>query len=188
MMAGLLTNGYLLSVGRIERLNRAGLDRLQISIDNVVPDDVSVKSLKVLDKKLEWLAQHAHFDVNINTVVGNGIGNPEDALTIARRAMELGFGTSVGVIHDASGQIVPLEADRRRVHAAISNLNRSFYSHAHDHTFPAESDCGSVESLALPRRRALSVCLRGWSGALVLAAARHARNSADALWTRRSRA
>ena len=135
MMGGLLTNGYLLSVARIARLNRAGLDRLQISIDNVLPDDVSVKSLKVLDKKLEWLAEHAHFDVNINTVVGNGIGQPEDALTIARRARELGFGTSVGVIHDAGGQIVPLDADRQRVHAAISSLGRSFYSHAHDQVF-----------------------------------------------------
>ena len=135
MMAGLLTNGYLLSPDRIRRLNRAGLDRLQISIDNVVPDDVSVKSLKVLDKKLESLAAHAHFDVNINTVVGNGLGRPGDALTIARRAIDLGFGTSVGVIHDASGQIVPLDAGRQRVHAEISSLGRGFYSHAHDDTF-----------------------------------------------------
>ena len=57
MMAGLLTNGYLLSPDRIRRLNRAGLDRLQISIDNVAPDDVSVKSLKVLDRKLQSLAR-----------------------------------------------------------------------------------------------------------------------------------
>jgi MoaA/NifB/PqqE/SkfB family radical SAM enzyme len=135
MMAGLLTNGYLLSVDRIQRLNRAGLDRLQISIDNVVPDDVSVKSLKVLDRKLEWLAGHAQFDVNINTVVGNGIGRPDDALTIARRAIELGFGTSVGVIHDGSGQIVALDAERRRVHETISRLSRNFYAHAHDHVF-----------------------------------------------------
>jgi hypothetical protein len=135
MMVGLLTNGYLLSPERIRRLNRAGLDRLQISIDNVTPDDVSVKSLKVLDRKLQLLAAHAHFDVNINTVVGNGVGQPGDALVIAQRAIALGFGTSVGVIHDASGQIVPLDAERRRVHAAISQLGRGFYSHAHDHVF-----------------------------------------------------
>ena len=135
MMAGLLTNGYLLSIDRIGRLNRAGLDRLQISIDNVEPDDVSVKSLKVLDQKLRMLADHAHFDVNINSVVGNGIGRPDDALTIARRARELGFGTSVGVIHDGSGQIVPLDAERQRVHATISNLGRGFYSHGHDAVF-----------------------------------------------------
>ncbi|HUJ30743.1 MAG TPA: radical SAM protein, partial [Candidatus Acidoferrum sp.] len=34
IMAGLITNGYLLVADRIERLNRAGLEYLQISIDN----------------------------------------------------------------------------------------------------------------------------------------------------------
>src|SRR6204780_4106483 len=52
IIAGLITNGYLLPADRIERLNRAGLEYLQISIDNVQPDDVSKKSLKVLDRKL----------------------------------------------------------------------------------------------------------------------------------------
>ena len=56
----LITNGYLLTPERIKCLNRAGLDYLQISIDNVQPDDVSKKSLKVLDRKLEWLAEHAY--------------------------------------------------------------------------------------------------------------------------------
>src|ERR1017187_5869014 len=59
MIAGLITNGYLLTAERIERLNRAGLDHMQISIDNVTPDEVSKKSLKVLDKKLQLLAEHA---------------------------------------------------------------------------------------------------------------------------------
>ena len=53
-IATLITNGYLLSRDA-SRLNRAGLDHLQISIDNVMPDDVSKKSLKVLDQKLEML-------------------------------------------------------------------------------------------------------------------------------------
>ena len=106
MTAGLLTNGYLLTPDRIRRLNRAGLDRLQISIDNVQPDDVSYKSLKVLDRKLEALAAFATFDVNINTVVGAGVRRPSDALVIARRARALGFGTSVGLVHDSSGQII----------------------------------------------------------------------------------
>ena len=72
MIAGLITNGYLLVAERIERLNRAGLEWLQISIDNVNPDEVSKKSLKVLDKKLQLLAEHADFHVNINSVVGGG--------------------------------------------------------------------------------------------------------------------
>src|SRR5579863_369212 len=70
MIAGLITNGYLLVAERVQRLNRAGLEWLQISIDNVNPDDVSKKSLKVLDKKLQLLAEHADFHVNINSVVG----------------------------------------------------------------------------------------------------------------------
>src|SRR5437868_8603514 len=65
MVAGLITNGYLLTAERIQRLNHAGLEWLQISIDNVTPADVSKKSLKVLDKKLQLLAEHADFHVNI---------------------------------------------------------------------------------------------------------------------------
>src|SRR6266487_2026952 len=91
MVAGLITNGYLLVAERIQRLNRAGLEWLQISIDNVTPDEVSKKSLKVLDKKLELLAEHADFHVNINSVVGGGISHPQDALTIGKRALALGF-------------------------------------------------------------------------------------------------
>src|SRR6266496_4279220 len=81
MMAGLITNGYYLVPKRIEALNRAGLDFLQISIDNVEPDEVSKKSLRVLDRKLQHLKEHATFDVNINSVLGGGIKNPEDAPT-----------------------------------------------------------------------------------------------------------
>src|SRR5271156_6283932 len=59
ILAGMITNGYLLTADRIEKLNRAGLEYLQISIDNVLPDDVSKKSLKVLDRKLQFLAEHS---------------------------------------------------------------------------------------------------------------------------------
>src|SRR3954470_4362977 len=122
MMAGLITNGYLLSPKRIEALNRAGLDYLQISIDNVEPDEVSKKSLRLLDKKLQWLAEHAHFDININSVVGGGIKNPEDARTINRRARELGFSTSIGIIHDGSGILKPLGSAERAVFDDVMRL------------------------------------------------------------------
>src|ERR1700730_12858359 len=82
MLAGLITNGYFLVPKRIEQLNAAGLDYLQISIDNVDPDEVSKKSLRLLDKKLQHLKDHAIFDVNINSVLGGGIKNPEEARTI----------------------------------------------------------------------------------------------------------
>ena len=82
-IATLITNGYLLTPDGIKRLNRAGLDYMQISIDNVMPDETSKKSLKVLDRKLEWLAEHAEFGVTINSVLGAGIRNPEELLSLA---------------------------------------------------------------------------------------------------------
>ncbi|HXY02279.1 MAG TPA: radical SAM protein [Terriglobales bacterium] len=127
MVAGLITNGYLLVPERIQRLNRAGLEWLQISIDNVTPDEVSKKSLKVLDKKLEMLAEHAEFHVNINSVVGGGVRNPQDALTIGKRALELGFSSTVGIIHDGDGQLQPLGSEERRVYHEMKALEkRSF--------------------------------------------------------------
>ena len=114
-IAGMITNGYLLMPERIQRLNRAGLDHMQISIDNLMPDEVSKKSLKVLDAKLRMLAEHADFHVNINSVVGGGIQNPEDALVISKRALELGFSSTIGIIHDGSGQLKPLGERERKV-------------------------------------------------------------------------
>src|SRR5438105_3072734 len=127
IVAGLITNGYLLTAERIQRLGRAGLEWLQISIDNVTPDDVSKKSLKVLDKKLQLLAEHADFHVNINSVVGGGGRNPQDALVIGKRAVELGFSSTIGIIHDGDGQLQPLSEEERQVYHAMKELEkRSF--------------------------------------------------------------
>jgi len=127
-IAGMITNGYLLNVERIERLNKAGLDHMQISIDNVNPDEISKKSLKVLDKKLEMLAEHAEFHVNINSVVGGGIKNPEDALVIGRRALALGFESTIGIIHDGDGQLKPLKPEEARVYFEMTNRRKTNYA------------------------------------------------------------
>ena len=76
---------------------------MQISIDNVKPGEVSKKSLKVLDRKLQLLAEFAEFHVNINSVVG--------AATAIRRMRwwspgarcELGLTSTVGLLHDEYG-------------------------------------------------------------------------------------
>ena len=122
MVVSLITNGYLLSPGRILALNRAGLDHLQISIDNVEPDAVSMKSLRLLEPKLQWLARHADFSVAINSVVGAGVARPEDALAVARRARELGFWTSLGVIHDGGGQLRPLGPREMAIYRELRGL------------------------------------------------------------------
>ncbi len=135
-IATLITNGYLLTPERILELNRAGLEHLQISIDNVQPDEVSKKSLKVLDKKLEWLALYARFDVSINSVVGAGVSHPEDALAITRRALEFGFDTTVGAIHDHDGQLRPLPDTDRAVYEQIQRERKpGFWAFAYDNLF-----------------------------------------------------
>ena len=131
MIAGLITNGYLLVAERIQRLNRAGLEWLQISIDNVNPDEVSKKSLKVLDKKLQLLAEHADFHVNINSVVGGGISHPQDALVIGKRAVELGFTSTIGIIHDGSGQLQPLGEEERHIYHEMQALEKSSFTRVH---------------------------------------------------------
>jgi MoaA/NifB/PqqE/SkfB family radical SAM enzyme len=129
IIATLITNGYLLTAERIKRLNQAGLDYLQISVDNVNPDDVSKKSLKVLDQKLRLLAERAEFDVTINSVLGSLIRHPEDALVIARRVRDLGFKGTVGIIHDYSGQLQPLKPTQQNVYDEILNSRRkSFFA------------------------------------------------------------
>jgi hypothetical protein len=92
-----------------------------------MPDEVSKKSLKVLDKKLQILAEHAEFHVNINSVVGGGIHNPNDALVVGKRAVELGFSATVGIIHDGDGQLRPLGQVEREVYHQMKALeNRHF--------------------------------------------------------------
>jgi len=151
LIATVITNGYLLSRRRIERLNRAGLDHLQISIDNVVPDDVSMKSLKVLDQKLRWLATYGEFDVTVNSVVGGGIRQPSDALTIAHRAHELGFSTTVGIIHDGTGRLRLLDEVQHSILEQTVGLGKSAFDFANYNRFqknlalgrPNEWHCGA---------------------------------------------
>ena len=132
MIAGMITNGFLLSKDRIGTLNEAGLEHLQISIDNVVPDEVSKKSLKTLDIRLEWLAEFAVFQVNINSVLGSGVKDPEDALTIAHRAVALGFTSTVGIIHDGNGQLKPLGPRELEIFEEIMTLGKRSFSRFND--------------------------------------------------------
>jgi MoaA/NifB/PqqE/SkfB family radical SAM enzyme len=146
-----VTNGYLLTIERIERLNRAGLDHLQISVDNVQPDDVSKKSLKLLDQKLRWLGQFAEFQVNIHTVVGACTEHPEDAVAIARRATELGLISTAGIVHDETGRLRPLNAEQQKAIEDIEKLSKPLFSFARHnpwrnnlvHGLPNDWHCGA---------------------------------------------
>ncbi len=128
MISGMITNGYLLTADRIRKLNDAGLEHMQISIDNDQPDAVSKKSLKVLDKKLQLLSEHATFHININSVVGGGIRTPQDAVKIGKRAVELGFTSTVGIIHDGDGQLQPLTETEQHVYLQMKEMGKKSYA------------------------------------------------------------
>lgn len=119
MVATIITNGFLLTVGRIEAMNAAGLQELQISIDGIKPDAVSKKTLKSLAGKLKLLSRHARFHVNINSVLGISEERTADALEVAAAAKTLGFSHTVGVLHDEDGKLAPLSGAQRRVYHAL---------------------------------------------------------------------
>jgi len=65
--------------------------------------------------------------VNINSVLGSGVKNPEDALTVAHRAVELGFTSTVGILHDGNGQLQALGPREIEIFEEIMTLGkRSF--------------------------------------------------------------
>jgi len=128
MIAGLISNGYYMTRDRIKKLNAAGLEYLQISIDNITPDEVSQKSLKVLDRYLRYLSEYAEFHVSINSVIGGGVNNPEDALAVARRAVELGFSNSLGIIHDGTGQLKPLSEKEARIYEELKRFGKKSWT------------------------------------------------------------
>lgn len=183
-IATLITNGLLLTPDRIRALNRAGLDYLQISIDNVAPDDISKKSLRVLDRKLSWLAQYAEFSVTINSVLGAGVRNAVDAVTVGRRARELGFTSTVGVLHDRDGQLQPLAPDQRNAYDRFRHLKTGLFSFAHFDHFqenvaqgvPNDWHCGAGG-------RFLYVCEDGLFTTALNGAASQAFRSMNTLWT-----
>jgi hypothetical protein len=66
--------------------------------------------------------------VNINSVLGGGVKNPEDALAIAHRAVQLGFNSTVGIIHDNNGQLKPLGPRETEIFEEIMALGKHSFS------------------------------------------------------------
>jgi MoaA/NifB/PqqE/SkfB family radical SAM enzyme len=61
-------------------------------------------------------------------VLGGGIRNPEDALVVGKRAMELGFTSTVGIIHDGDGQLRPLAKREREVFLEMKKFEKKHFS------------------------------------------------------------
>ncbi len=125
MIVTMITNGFRLSRDWIERLNAADLQGMQISIDNLKPDAVSMKSLASVERKLALLSEHARFKVNVNSVLGVSGERTQDVVTVAETAARYGLQHSVGVLHDHSGMLKPLSAAQMDAYAQVTRISPS---------------------------------------------------------------
>lgn len=101
----LISNGYAMTPRWIDRLNAAKLTLVQISIDNLEPNEVSEKSLSKIAAKLQLLKERAQFGVNINAVLGSC--SPNDTRKLVDEVEKHGFFMTVGLMHDGNGQLDP---------------------------------------------------------------------------------
>jgi len=125
MIVTMITNGFKLTRTWIDRLNKAGLMGMQISIDNLKPDDISMKSLRSVEGKLELLSKHAKFKVNVNSVLGVTGERTEDVITVAKTAAKYGLQHSVGVLHDHTGLLKPLSPVQMSAYETVTKISPS---------------------------------------------------------------
>jgi MoaA/NifB/PqqE/SkfB family radical SAM enzyme len=129
MVCTLISNGYALTREWVRRLNEAGLTALQMSVDNIEPNDWSQKSWVNVRKKLELLRDQARFSVNINAVLGSS--TLEQTREVVDEVKKIGFYMTVGLMHDRDGQIQPgLLGDRlAATHEAMQRVSRKSIFH-----------------------------------------------------------
>lgn len=99
----MITNGFYLTPELVQKLNEAGLQDMQISIDGVKPNDVTIKVLDSLRKRLGVLRDHAKFNVVVSGVVG--ACPPQESYEVIAFAKEMGFRPRILLIHGHDGQV-----------------------------------------------------------------------------------
>ena len=121
-----ITNGFLLTEKMIDRLNKCGLSRMQISIDGVEVNKITSKVLNNTKTKLIMLAKHALFKVHINTVLGSIPFN--ETLKVVHFTKKLGLETTVQWLHDAKGHILnPENICKNEIDSILSACNLPLY-------------------------------------------------------------
>ena len=105
MVVTSISNAYPITKGWIKRMNDAGLSLLQVSVDNMEPNDVSQKSWSKIKKRLLLLQDEAKFKLNVNAVLGSS--PPDQTRELIDEIRSMGFYMTVGLLHDHQGQIDP---------------------------------------------------------------------------------
>jgi len=122
---GMISNAFLLKRETVERLNAAGLTQMQVSVDGVRPNEITVKVLDRLRKRLQLLARHARFKVVLSGVVGSQVPSGEVEQVI-RFARDHGFRPRVLLIHDAEGQLALAPAQLQAYRKAQRMIGRHY--------------------------------------------------------------
>lgn len=126
----LISNAYLLSPEKVRELNRAGLTHMQISLDGAKPNDVTVKVLKPLEKKLEHVKKNAEFIVTLSAVVG--AAPPDEVREVIGFAEANGFRPRVLLIHGGDGQL-QLSPDDQALYRTIEQRLGRRWRQAHNY-------------------------------------------------------
>jgi MoaA/NifB/PqqE/SkfB family radical SAM enzyme len=141
----LISNGYLWNEAMVHSLNDAGLDRLQVSVDGVTPNDVTIKVLKPLRKKLEVIAKHAKFRVTLNGVIGSAPAG--EALQVVEFAKSNGVRARVQLVHDGHGQLA-LTPEQAQEYADVKRAIGKRFGHCKTRSgFSGIQDVGSANPL-----------------------------------------
>ena len=119
LRTSIISNGFYLKKELIEELNEAGLQDMQISIDGVKANEMTVKVLDSLRKRLTLLRDHAKFNVVVSGVIGSC--PPQETFEVIKFAKEMGFKPRVLLIHDEDGQ-VKLNAEEMLIFERIKKM------------------------------------------------------------------
>ncbi len=119
LRTSMITNGTYLTRDLIEQLNEAGLQDMQISIDGVKRNEMTVKVLDTLRARLGLLKSYARFNVVVSGVIG--ACPPEESFEVISYAKKCGFRPRVLLVHGADGQ-VKLNEEELRVYRRIRRL------------------------------------------------------------------
>jgi len=99
------TNGYQLTQAVIEKLNDAGLQNMEVSVDALNADTTGYiqKTLKTIAPKLELLKKHAKFDVHVNVVLCE---NTKGTFKLTLQELEkYNVRVAIDLYHDDKGMV-----------------------------------------------------------------------------------
>ncbi len=133
----IITNGVRLTPELVETLNSCGLTDMQVSVDGVAANEVTIKVLSHLREKLSMLARHKKFAVVMSGVIGSA--PPEEVLEVIDFAQNAGFAPRVLLIHDDQGRLQLTPEEMAAYHEVQRRIGRKA-AEAHNYRDRLTSD------------------------------------------------